>query len=292
MSVEPVFVPETEGLRGPEPTETKSVPTPPGAGRSTTDYVLPAVVVGVLLIAGWYLLSYVVLAPDKRLLLPAPHVVIVKGFIRDDIWKDQLDALWQTTKVATVGLGIAAVLGVAIAVVMSQARFLENAFFPYLVMLQAVPILAIVPLIQFWFGTDWQARVLVCVLISIFPIILNTLFGLQSADRGLHDLFTLHRASRWTRLTKLMFPASLPALFAGLRISAGLSVVGAIVGDFFFGKGTPGLGQDLKKYSSLVKPGELFGAMLLSCALGVVVFLIFGWLQRVFTARWYDGNAR
>ena len=79
-----------------------------------------------------------------------------------------------------------------------------------------------------------------CVIISLFPIIVNTLFGLQSADRGMHDLFTLHHASRWTRLRKLMFPAALPAMFAGLRISAGLSVIGAIVGDFFFGRGQAG----------------------------------------------------
>ncbi|GIT00858.1 MAG: hypothetical protein CM1200mP26_25700 [Acidimicrobiales bacterium] len=80
-------------------------------------------------------------------------------------------------------------------------------------------------------------------IISLFPIIMNTLFGLQSADRGLHDLFTLHHAGRMTRMRKLMFPSALPAVFAGLRISAGLSVIGAIVGDFFFGKGDAGIGQ-------------------------------------------------
>ena len=81
---------------------------------------------------------------------------------------------------------------------------------------------------------------IVCVIISLFPIIVNTLFGLQSADRAMHDLFTLQHASRSTRLRKLMFPAALPAIFAGLRISAGLSVIGAIVGDFFFGRGDTG----------------------------------------------------
>ena len=84
---------------------------------------------------------------------------------------------------------------------------------------------------------------IVCVIISLFPIIVNTLFGLQSADPAMHDLFTLQHASRSTRLRKLMFPAALPAIFAGLRISAGLSVIGAIVGDFFFGRGNAGLGQ-------------------------------------------------
>ena len=122
--------------------------------------------------------------------------------------------------------------------------------FPYMVMLQAIPILAIVPLIAFWFGTGQTSRVIVCVIISLFPIIVNTLFGLQSADRGMHDLFTLQHANRWTRLRKLMFPAALPAIFAGLRISAGLSVIGAIVGDFFFGQGEAGIGQLLRKYAN------------------------------------------
>ena len=102
---------------------------------------------------------------------------------------------------------------------------MERAVFPFAVTLQAIPILAIVPLIGFWWGYGTQARVIVCIIISLFPIIMNTLFGLQSADRGMHDLFTLHHASRLTRLRKLMFPAALPAVFAGL------AHLGRVVGD-------------------------------------------------------------
>ena len=118
-----------------------------------------------------------------------------------------LQALWSSAKVALIGLAIAIVLGMAVAVLMSQAKLFERAVFPYMVMLQAIPILALVPLIGFWFGYGLNARVIVCVIIAIFPIIANTLFGLQSADASMHDLFTLHRASRLTRLRKLMFPA-------------------------------------------------------------------------------------
>ena len=102
----------------------------------------------------------------------------------------------MSTKVALIGLAISVVLGILIAVLMSQAKIAERAIFPYMVTLQAIPILAIVPLIGFWFGYGTKSRVFVCVIISIFPIIVNTLFGLQSADRGMHDLFTLHHASR------------------------------------------------------------------------------------------------
>jgi NitT/TauT family transport system permease protein len=147
-------------------------------------------------------------------------------------------------------------------------------------------------MIQFWFGTDWRARVLVCVIISFFPIVLNTLFGLLSADAGLHDLITLHQGGRWTRLTKVMFPSALPAMFAGLRIAAGLSVIGAIVGDFFFGLGDVGLGQLIRKYSLNTNYGEqLLAAVIMSSLLGITVFLSFGALQNAVIGKWYDSKS-
>ena len=173
---------------------------------------------------------------------------------------------------------------------MSQTKIVERAIFPYMVMLQAIPILAIVPLIGFWWGYGTTSRIAVCVIISLFPIIVNTLFGLQSAERGLHDLFTLHHASRLTRLRKLMFPAARPAIFAGLRISAGLSVIGAIVGDYFFGQGAVGIGQLLKRYSSRLEGEELLAAVIMSSALGVAVFLFFGWLQNIAIGKWHESS--
>jgi NitT/TauT family transport system permease protein len=169
---------------------------------------------------------------------------------------------------------------------MSQAKVVERAIFPYAVVLQAIPILAIVPLIGFWFGYGFASRVLVCVIIALFPIVVNTLFGLLSADQGMHDLFTLHKANRLTRLRRLMFPAALPAVFAGLRISAGLSVIGAIVGDFFFGQGEVGIGQLLKRYANRLEGEQLFASVILSSALGVSVFLFFGWLSGRLIGKW------
>ena len=97
-----------------------------------------------------------------------------------------------STKVALVGLAISIVLGMLFAILMSQAKWIERSLFPYAVVLQTIPILALVPLIGFWFGFNFRSRVIVCVLIALFPIITNTLFGLLSADQGQHDLFTLH----------------------------------------------------------------------------------------------------
>lgn len=256
-------------------------------GRNLAEIVLPPIVLGGAVIAGWYFITYVLLAPERRFLLRPPHQVAATGFLDTENFGEILSGLWSSTRVAMIGLTISIALGFLIATIMSQAKIVERAIFPFMVVLQAIPILAIVPLISFWWGTGQRSRVVVCVIISLFPIIVNTLFGLQSAERGMHDLFTLHHASRLTRLRKLMFPAAMPAIFAGLRISAGLSVIGAIVGDFFFGKGDVGIGQLLRRYANQLQGEELLAAVIMSSALGVAVFLVFGWIQNVAIGKWH-----
>ena len=260
-------------------------------GRNLAEVVLPPLFLAVIVIGVWYLISYVMLSEQRRFLLRPPHQVLRVGFLDTDNFGDILQSLWSSTKVAMIGLSISIVLGLFIATLMSQTKLVERAIFPFMVVLQAIPILAIVPLISFWWGTGQRSRIVVCIIISLFPIIVNTLFGLQSAERGMHDLFTLHHANRLTRLRKLMFPAALPAIFAGLRISAGLSVIGAIVGDFFFGKGDVGIGQLLRRYANQLQGEELLAAVIMSSALGVVVFLIFGWIQNLAIGKWHGERA-
>ena len=259
--------------------------------RSAALNIIPPFLFGSLIIGGWYFISYVMLAENRRFLLRPPDKVVTEGFLD---WggtggmAEMLQSLWSSTKVAGIGLFCAILLGLFLAVLMSQAITVEKALFPFLVTLQAIPILAIVPLISFWWGTGQTSRVVVCIIISLFPIIVNTLFGLQSAERGMHDLFTLHHANRLTRLRKLMFPAALPAMFAGLRISDGLSVIGAIVGDFFFGRGEVGLGQLIKRFASRLQGEELLTSVILSSLLGVSVFLLFTWIQNKAIGKWSD----
>ncbi|HSJ92315.1 MAG TPA: ABC transporter permease [Ilumatobacter sp.] len=259
--------------------------------RTAAETVLPPIVLGIGVVGVWYFISYVLLAPERRFLLRPPHQVLKVGFLDAEVFGEILGGLWSSTKVAMLGLAISIVLGFLIATIMSQAKMVERAIFPFMVVLQAIPILAIVPLISFWWGTGQRSRIVVCVIISLFPIIVNTLFGLQSAERGMHDLFTLHHANRFTRLRKLMFPAAMPAIFAGLRISAGLSVIGAIVGDFFFGRGEVGIGQLLRKYANQLQGEELLAAVIMSSALGVAVFLIFGWIQNLAIGKWHGDRA-
>ena len=256
--------------------------------REAAETILPPLVLGMGVIGLWYYITFVVIDESRRFLMRPVHDVVNVGFLDSANLTEMLWGLWSSTKVALIGLAIAISVGFFLATIMSQAKIVERAVFPFAVTLQAIPILAIVPLIGFWWGYGQTSRVVVCIIISLFPIIMNTLFGLLSADRAMHDLFTLHHANRVTRLRKLMFPAALPAVFAGLRISAGLSVIGAIVGDFFFGRGEVGIGQLLRRYANNLQGEELLAAVMLSSALGIVVFWTFGWLQNLIIGKWHE----
>ena len=259
---------------------------------SIADYSGPAIVFA-LFIGSWYLLSGVILPPHKRFLLPTPHEVINEGFL---VWRTGesrgfqpiLMSLWDSAKVAIMGLVITIVVGMALAVIMSMSRWLERATWPYLVAVQSAPVLALTPLIRALIDGAQKQRVLVVVLIAVFPIVSNTLFGLLSAEKSQHELFTLQGASRWTRLIKLQFPAALPNIFVGLRISAGLAVIGAVVGDFYFRQGgVVGIGAQIDVYRNRLWGAELISAIIMASVLGLVVFLFFGWLSRAAIGKWH-----
>jgi NitT/TauT family transport system permease protein len=278
------------GLSGPNDTTSKgpvtatSKLTPSGRGRWLAFWGPPAAVL-VAVIGIWYAVSYLLLDPQRRFLVPPPHDVIQVSFFDPFNLKELMGALWLSTRVAFIGLAFAIAIGVALAVAMSQAKWVERSLYPYAVLTQTIPILAMVPLFGFWFGFGNVSRILVVVLFCIFPVVANTLFGLQSVDQEHHDLFTLHGASRRTRLWKLQFPAALPSIFTGLRIAAGLAVIGAIVGDTFFKQGEPGIGILIDRYQSRLQSEQMVAAIILSSLLGIVVFWLFG-----FVARWAVGG--
>jgi len=239
-----------------------------------------------------YLVSYVILSPERRWLLPPPHEIVKNGFLNGRNLHQQLTALWDTAQVSIIGLLIAFAIGVTVALVMCQAKWIERSLYPYAVLVQVTPILAIVPLIATWFGYDFTARVVVCVLIAVFPLITNTLHGLLTVDSELHDLFRLHHAGRIKRLVKLQIPHAVPDVFVGLRVSAGLSVIGAIVGEFFFRQGTPGLGRLLDVYRAYLQTDLMMSALLFCVALGLASFLVVGFAGRQLTKNWYEEGNR
>jgi NitT/TauT family transport system permease protein len=260
---------------------------PSGRGRWLRFWGPPLAVL-VAMLGVWYGVSYLLLDPDRRFLVPPPHEVVRVGFLDPYNLEELLDALWLSTRVAFIGLAVAIAIGTALAVAMSQARWVERSVYPYAVITQTVPILACVPVFGFWFGFGFFSRVLVCIIIALFPIIANTLFGLQSVPREHHDLFTLHGAGRLTRLWKLQLPAALPSVFTGLRIAAGLAVIGAIVGDFFFKQGDPGIGILIDRYQSRLQSEQMVAAIILSSLLGIVVFWLFGFLARRVVGSWHE----
>jgi NitT/TauT family transport system permease protein len=251
--------------------------------------VYPPLVVLMAFLVIWYLASTVLIDEERRFLLPTPDSVVRTAFLDPANLAELLAGLSLSAMVAMTGLAVATVIGLGWAILMSQARWLEHSLYPYAVMLQTVPILALVPLFGYWFGYDFPSRVLTCVLIALFPIVANALFGLRSVDPALRELFALHRAGRLTRLVKLQLPAALPAILTGLRISAGASVIGAVVGDFFFQQGQAGIGKLIYIYPRNLQSEMLFGAVILASLFGFAVFWLFGLVARWATA-WHESQ--
>jgi NitT/TauT family transport system permease protein len=257
------------------------------APRSTQWW--PPILVFVILVGVAYLIAFyydkVVQLPY---LIPYPHLVL-KEFYGDPFFTPQLYAdLANTTQVALTGLACAIIIGVGWATLMSLAKWVERSLYPYAVILQCIPLLALVPLIGSLFGYEFLSRVIVATVIAIFPMVSNTLFGLQSIDQSQRELFELQGAGRITTLRKLRFPAAMPSIFLGLRNAAGLSVVGAIVGDLFFQRGTPGLGVLIQVATARLNGPGTFAAIIIASLLGIAVFLFFGWLARVVVGKWYN----
>lgn len=290
--------PSTAGLevKRPPHDDAAAAPTEAAGGRAGVWPVVvgsarkhtPPLIVALLALGVWLTISYVILDPFRRFLLPPPQRVIQVGLLEPDNISEIFGAFLQTAVVALLGFGIATLIGMALAIIMSQANWIERSIYPYAVILQTIPTLALVPLIGFWFGYDTPSRVLVCVTIALFPIITNTLFGLKSASQELHDLFRLKGAGRATKLWKLQLPNALPAIFTALRIAAGLSVIGAIVGDFFFRRGPAGIGRLLDIYASNLRGAELFTAIGFACLLGLIVFWGVGSVARRTVGHWTE----
>lgn len=271
-----------------------SAPSDADRGRGWINVVGP--IFGFAVFVGfWYLMHYWILEHvfDKpRFLVTAPHRVVDRSFLDAATRSDMLYALGWTALISLIGLAMAITIGMTLAVVMAQATWIEQSFWPYLIAAQAVPILAVVPILGNIFGFGMGTRVVVCVIISIFPIVSNTLFGLLSADASQHDLFTLRGVGRWTRLTKLQLPAALPAIFTGFRIAAGLSVIGAVVGELFFRRGGKGIGILMDQYRSRTLFPQTYGALVLSSLLGIAVFVFFGWLSKLVIGRWHESTRK
>jgi NitT/TauT family transport system permease protein len=249
-------------------------------------YAAP-VLVALVFVAAWQAL--VTLYDVPVYIVPSPAAV-ARTLVADRGLL--LDALGVTLGVALSALALATLLGAAAALLFVQSRWIEMSLFPYAVLLQVTPIVAIAPLIIIWVHDTRVALVLCAVVVAIFPVISNTTLGLRSVDPGLVDLFRLHRATRWQVLWRLRAPSALPYFFGGLRIASGLSLICAVVAEFVAGTGGQGAGlayQILMAGIQLNVP-RLFAALFLITLAGVGLYAAVLLLSRVALARWHESE--
>ena len=202
-------------------------------------------------------------------------------------------SLWLTLTVTLQAFALAVVGGVGLAVLFSQSRTLSAALFPYAVVLQVTPVVAIAPLVVIWVGYERVnlALLILAWIVAFFPILSNTTLGLSSADPNLRDLFRLYGASRWQVLWRLQLPTALPYLLAGMKISAGLALIGAVVAEFVAGSGTAsGLAWRIVEAGNRLNIPRMFAALLLLSLTGVALFAALSLVQRLALRRWHESE--
>lgn len=246
---------------------------------------MPAIGVAIAAVAGWHLVAWGFDLPEA--LLPPPRQVL-------DAASDNRVALfkgfWSTGLAAAVGLAVAVAIGSTISVAFSQSRQVRMAFFPYVIFLQTVPIVAIAPLLIIWSGYQFRTVVIVTVIVALFPIVNSVTAGLTAIDRQWADLFSLYGAGRAKKLARLQIPSAVPYLVLGAKTSSGLAVIGAIVAEFFVGNGTDydGLGTLMTKWQGFGKTDALIAAVFTSTLMGLVLFGLVHLVSRTLLRRWSD----
>ncbi len=213
-------------------------------------------------------------------LVPAPSKVARTLTHETDLWR----ATGETALASTIGFVCSAVVGLLIAIALSSARWVQRTFYPYAVLFQTVPIIAIAPMLVIWIGFGMPTVVTSAFIVSVFPVIANAINGLLSTDPALVDLFRLYGASRFEMLWKLRLPFALPAILTGLRVAGGLAVIGAIVGEFITGGG---LGSIIDASRTQQRVDKVFAVLLLASGLGMALFGIVNLISWKMLRNWH-----
>jgi NitT/TauT family transport system permease protein len=254
-------------------------------GSGTIPLVGVAMVVAVAIVGllGWEFIVWFYELP--KALLPTPRQCLLAA---NDNRTALLRGIYSTGVAAVAGLATAVAIGSLIAVIFSQSRRMRLALFPYVVLLQTVPIVAIAPLLIIWSGYTLRTVVMATVIVCLFPIINSVTVGLMSVDREMSDMFRIYGAGRIKRLWRLQIPSAVGHLVLGAKTSSGLAVVGAIVAEFFVGNGTDydGLGTLMTKWQGLSKTDAIIGAIFASTILGLVLFGFVQFLSVTLLSRW------
>ena len=245
----------------------------------------PALGFGLLVLAGWE--AAIDLRHVPPYIVPAPSRIALTLVTDWTLLGPSLLFTLQTTALALV----AAVLGGgALALVFAQSRLIERALLPYAIILQVTPIVAVAPLIIIWIDNRMVALLICAWIVAFFPILANTTVGLGSAERTLVELFRLYGASRWQILVRLRIPAALPYYFAGLRVSGGLSLIGAVVAEFVAGTGgeDSGLAYRILEAGYRLDVPRMFAALVLISVSGIAIHAILSLVSHLALRHWHE----
>ena len=260
-----------------------------GLPASVWPRILAPLVIGVAVLGLW---EFAVRWNEiPHYVLPGP-ILVGQTLVAD--WGTLTGSLWVTLKITFMALAAAVVVGVTLAVLFSQSKWLEMALLPYAVILQVTPIVAIAPLIIIW-ANDIDLSLLICAwIVAFFPILSNTILGLNSADHNLVNLFELYGASRWQTMRYLKLPAALPYFLAGLKISGGLALIGAVVAEFVAGTGgsASGLAYRILEAGYQLKIPRVFAALVMISLSGIAIFLATSLISYLLLHRWHESAIR
>lgn len=251
-------------------------------------WVMPLVTLGAA-IAFWEWAVWYWQVPHY--LIPAPSL-IAQTLVKDG--PSLMVSAWFTVKLTFMSLALAVIGGVLLGALFALSRVVEMSLFPFAVILQVTPVVAIAPLILIYVDSTFAALLICAWIVAFFPILSGTVMGLRSADHNLRDLFTLYRATPWQRLRFLLAPSALPYFMSSLKVAGGLSLIGAVVAEFVAGAAgqNTGLASRIIESSFRSEIPRMFAALVLVSALGIVIFLLTTWLSRRVLGHWHESEIR
>ena len=250
-------------------------------------FIAPVLTFLVLLMIWEFL---VILEEIPLYILPAPSDIFSSLIIN---YKDLLSSAFITLKITLLAFITASSLAVILAILFSQSRLIELSLYPIAVIFQVTPVVAIAPLILIWVGFDNAefAILILATIVAFFPVLANANLGIKSVNSNLHELFSLYGAGRYQRLIKLQIPFALPFILTGMKTSIGLSLIGTVVAEFVAGSGTStGLAWRIIEAGNRLDVAKLFAALILLVILGIFLFLLMSYFEKLVLKRWHDSS--
>ena len=242
----------------------------------------------VILLSLWEFL--VILNKIPLYILPAPSDIISSLVVN---YKDLFSSAFVTLRITIIAFIIASFLAIFLAILFSQSKLIELSLYPIAVIFQVTPVVAIAPLILIWVGFDnaEYAILILAIIVAFFPVLANANLGIKSVNDNLHELFSLYGSSRYQRLIKLQIPFALPFILTGMKTSIGLSLIGTVVAEFVAGSGTStGLAWRIIEAGNRLDIAKLFAALILLVILGIFLFLLISYIEKLILRKWHDSS--